>query len=785
MRKTVYFVLVLILFQATTILAQSASPKREFRGAWIATVTNIDWPVKGASTSSQKQDLIRILDGLKLVNVNAVMFQMRPECDALYKSDIEPWSHWLTGVQGKEPNPFYDPLQFAIEEAHKRGMELHAWFNPYRVERNVGNYTTASNHISKTHPEWTFTKGTTKILDPGLPQVRSYVLSVIMDVVKRYDIDAVHFDDYFYLDGMGTEDSKTFQTYGGGFANIGDWRRNNVNTLVKMISDSVNAVKPYVKWGISPRGIWRNNYPTGIIGSDNYNAIYCDAMAWLRTHTIDYINPQLYWAFGGNQDYGKLMPWWADSAGVNGRHMYVGHAVYRINNPFNANEVPRQIRLNRTDKDCQGSVLYNTTSTLANPLGFYDSLKTLYKNPALIPNMSWKDQVKPHVPVDLKWQKLVAARGDGLFWTAPAKASDNETASRYAVYKFSNATPQQTDIDNSSNLYDVVGTPYAALKAADNAAGTMYFAVSSLDRNYNESGISNVVSVQINVPNKPLQVFPADLAVNQKDTIKFVWENTPHSTYNRFQLATDQNFTNLLVNQNNIADTFRTVTGMKGKTTYYWRITASNLAGESVYSDVRSFTTGFPVPPQLVLPVDKTTNMTLTPTLVWNKSNTADKYRLQVADGLTILPSIIVVDTTLTDTTVTLSKLKENKIYTWSVMALNTYGNSGLAEPFKFKTQLSSGITNESVPTSYVLNQNYPNPFNPTTQISFSIPESGFTVLKIYNMLGQQVDELISKNLNVGNYSVEFNASGLPSGVYVYVLQSGSHIISKKMMFIK
>ncbi|MBI3125794.1 MAG: family 10 glycosylhydrolase, partial [Ignavibacteriales bacterium] len=159
MRKTVYFVLVLILFQATTILAQSASPKREFRGAWIATVTNIDWPVKGASTSSQKQDLIRILDGLKLVNVNAVMFQMRPECDALYKSDIEPWSHWLTGVQGKEPNPFYDPLQFAIEEAHKRGMELHAWFNPYRVERNVGNYTTASNHISKTHPEWTFTKG--------------------------------------------------------------------------------------------------------------------------------------------------------------------------------------------------------------------------------------------------------------------------------------------------------------------------------------------------------------------------------------------------------------------------------------------------------------------------------------------------------------------------------------------------------------------------------------------------------------------------------------------------
>lgn len=786
MRKAFYLLLAAILFQAITLNAQTGNLKREFRGAWIATVTNIDWPVKGASTNSQKQDLIRILDGLKLVNVNAVMFQMRPECDALYNSSIEPWSYWLTGVQGKAPEPFYDPLQFAIEEAHKRGMELHAWFNPYRVERNVGNYTTASNHISKTHPEWTFTKGTTKILDPGLPQVRNYVLSVIMDVVKRYDIDAVHFDDYFYLDGMGSEDAATFQTYGGGFTNIGDWRRNNVNTLVKMINDSINAVKPYVKWGISPRGIWRPGYPAGITGSDNYNAIYCDAMAWLRTHTIDYINPQLYWAFGGGQDYGKLMPWWADSAGIHNRHMYVGHAVYRIANPFAANEVPRQIRLNRTDKDCQGSVLYNTTSTLANLLGFYDSLKVMYKNPALVPNMAWKDQVKPNAPVNLKWQKLIAARGDGLFWTAPAKASDNETAARYAVYKFSNTNPQQSDIDNSSNLYDVVGTSYAALKAADNAAGTtMYFAVSSLDRNYNESAISNVISVKIEIPNKPLQVFPGDLAVNQKDTIKFVWENTPHSTYNKFQLASDKDFTNLIVNQDNIADTFKTVTGMKGQTTYYWRITASNLAGESVYSEVRSFTTGFPSAPQLVAPADKSTERPLTPTLVWNKTKTADKYRVQVADGLTIIPSIIIADTTLADTTLTLKQLNYNRIYTWSVMALNQYGNSGLAEPFKFKTLVSSGIEDDARPTSYTLSQNFPNPFNPTTQIAFSIPENGFTLMKIYNMLGQQVEELISKNLNPGNYTIEFNAANLPSGVYIYVLQSGAHIISKKMMLIK
>ncbi|MFA7419655.1 MAG: family 10 glycosylhydrolase [Melioribacteraceae bacterium] len=793
MRKFYCLVGLLLILQTVVVFPQSLNPKREFRGAWIATVTNIDWPVRGASTSSQKQDLIRILDGLKQVNVNAVMFQVRPECDALYNSAIEPWSHWLTGVQGKAPNPFYDPLLFAIEEAHKRGMELHAWFNPYRVERVSGNYNTASNHVSKKHPEWIITKVTqttptkveAKILDPGLPQVRNYVLSVIMDVVKRYDIDAVHFDDYFYLDGMGTEDEKTYETYGG-FTSLADWRRDNVNTLVQMISDSIKAVKPNVKWGISPRGIWRPGYPAGITGNDNYNSIYCDAMAWLRTQTIDYINPQLYWAFGGGQDYGKLMPWWADSAGVHSRHMYVGHAVYRINNPFSANEVPRQIRLNRTDKDCQGSVLYNTTSTLNNLLGFYDSLKTLYKYPALLPNMSWKDQVKPNIPINLRWGKLAGVRNDGLIWETPTKASDGENASMYVVYKFISSSVQPADIENAANLYNIVGTTSTPLKTSDNTAGkTMYFAVSSLDRNYNESGISNVVSVQINVPNKPLQIFPADLAVNQKDTIKFVWENTPHSTSNRFVLATDINFTNIIVHQLNIVDTFKTVIGLKGQTTYYWKITASNPTGESVYSDVRSFTTGFPIPPQLVLPVDKSIDVVLVPTLVWKKEKIADKYRLLVADGTSILPSITIVDTILADTTVTLKKLSENTTYTWSVMALNQYGKSGLAEPFKFKTLTSSGVGDETVPVAFVLNQNYPNPFNPTTQISFSIAESGVTVLRIYNLLGQNVAELLRKNLSAGSYSVEFNAGNLPSGVYIYVLRAGSKISSKKMIFIK
>jgi uncharacterized lipoprotein YddW (UPF0748 family) len=786
MRNVVYKVSFLILLSSVLIYSQSTNPKREFRGAWIATVTNIDWPTKGASTSSQKQSLITLLDNLKAVNINAVMFQVRPECDALYQSSIEPWSFWLTGTQGQVPNPFYDPLQFAIEETHKRGMELHAWFNPYRVERSVGNYRTASNHISKTHSEWTITKGTVKILDPGLPQVRNYVLSVIMDVVNRYDVDGIHFDDYFYLDGMGTEDEKTFETYGG-LISVADWRRNNVNTLVQMISNSIKAVKPYVKWGISPRGIWRPGYPAGITGNDNYNGIYCDATAWLQSQTVDYINPQLYWAFGGGQDYGKLMPWWADSAGAHNRHMYVGHAVYRINSgtgPFNASEIPKQIRLNRTDKDCQGSVLYNTNTTLSNPLGFYDSLKVLYKYPAIPPVMNWKEQIKPNAPANLRFAKLAGTRIEGLVWDEPSKASDGDVASKYVVYKFNTPTVQSADLENSANLNDIVGTTFSNLRT-DNINLAVYFGVTSLDKNNNESSLSNVVQVQIQMPIKPKQIFPADLAVNQKDTIKFIWENTAHSTKNRFQLAEDINFNNIIINQINIADTFKTITGIKGQTTYYWRITASNEAGESVYSDVRNFTTGFPIAPQLLLPLDKTPDMVLTPTLVWKKVKGAEKYRVQVAEGQDIFPITIVIDTILVDTTITLKKLNEIKVYTWSVMALNSFGSSILADPFKFKTLSVSGVENESLPDKFTLNQNYPNPFNPSTQISFSIKEGGLTLLRIYNLLGQQVTELLNNNLSAGNFSVEFNAANLPSGVYIYVLQSGLKIVSKKMVLMK
>src|SRR3989339_1467603 len=248
--------LVLVVFLYANLFSQSIPPKREFRAAWIATVVNLDWPSSNVLTpAQQKQELIDLLDELKRDGINTIIFQIRTECDALYNSSIDPWSYWLTGSQGSPPNPYYDPLEFAVEEAHKRGMELHAWFNPYRAVRSVGSFSISSQHLTYQHPDWILAFGNLRILNPGLPQVRDYNTAVIMNVVRRYDIDGVHFDDYFYPyppDQITNEDAVTFAEYSRGFTNIADWRRDNVNQQIKQINDSIMAVKPYVKFGISP-----------------------------------------------------------------------------------------------------------------------------------------------------------------------------------------------------------------------------------------------------------------------------------------------------------------------------------------------------------------------------------------------------------------------------------------------------------------------------------------------------------------------------------------------------
>ncbi len=510
---SVKFIGIILIIISLFNYAQS-SPKREFRAAWLATVVNLDWPSsRTLSVAEQKLELIKLLDSLKLYGVNAVFFQIRTECDAFYNSPYEPWSYWLTNSQGTPPSPFYDPLQFAIEEAHKRGMELHAWFNPYRADRSIGSYPKHPTHVTNLHPDWilTFSKVNLKTLNPGLQAVRDYITDVISDVVSRYDIDGVHFDDYFYpypnssvgFNGISNEDSLTFFLYPRGFTNIGNWRRDNINILIKQVNDAIKSIKPWIKFGISPFGIWKNGVPTGIIGLDAYSVIYCDALAWLRAKSIDYLTPQLYWKFGGGQDYAKLQPWWADSVHKYGLHYYPGHALYRVNpsdGNWAAEEIPNQIRFDRSNPKVKGGVFFRTKSFTANYKGVTDSLKNnLYKYKALLPIMNWKDTIPPNPPKFLRYTTLSGNRVK-LMWDLPQAANDGDSAKRYVVYRFTSSNIQPSDLENSANIMSIEGLRESIMPSPPNISQTYYYVVTSLDRNYNESGISNILAVNLIQP---------------------------------------------------------------------------------------------------------------------------------------------------------------------------------------------------------------------------------------------------------------------------------------------
>jgi len=602
-----------ICFVSTVLLSSfshstdNSSPIREFRGAWIATVINLDWPDSRLdSPVDQKQQLVTMLDELQKSGINAVMFQVRTECDALYDSPYEPWSYWLTGEQGTPPEPFYDPLEFAIEEAHKRGMEIHAWFNPYRAERAVGAYDLADNHVVVQNPDWAIEIGSFKFLDPGLPYVREYVTKIIADVVRRYDIDGVHFDDYFYPyppNEITDQDEDTFADYDRGFTDIGEWRRDNINILIEAVHDSINTIKPHVKFGMSPFGIWKNGVPSGTWGLDAYNVIYADPVAWLEDETIDYIVPQLYWPFGGGQDYGTLASWWESVR--NERDFYPGHGVYKSDgntfwdpSQYSADEVPRQIRFNRDHEGITGSIFFRAKNiTEYHSKGFSDSLQQdLYYHPSIIPSLTWKDSLyAPIDPPDDFTHIWIDEKTIQFEWSAPPPPEFGDDLVRYAVYRIHSSSPPvlPDDLDYGEHL----------------------------------------------------------LAVQSDQTII---DSPPYSD-----------------------------------DPYYYMVTALNRNH--------------------------------------NQSEPSDYIMLDVT---------------------------------------------------------SAPETDDLIAT-YSLSQNYPNPFNPETNIRFTIPESDQVSLTVYDMLGREVQVLLDENMYAGEHTVRFDASHLPSGVYIYRINAGEFTESKRMIFAK
>jgi len=479
---------------------RTSFPKREFRGVWIATVANIDWPSKpGLSVGQQKAELIQILDSHQRAGINAIMFQIRPAADAFYSKGREPWSRYLSGIQGQAPNPFYDPLDFAIKEAHTRGMELHAWLNPYRATVDAGN-TVANNHITKTHPEWFFYYSGKKLFNPGLPQVRLYITSVVMDVVKNYDIDGIHFDDYFYPypERSPLPDLPTFRQYGRGFSSIDDWRRDNVDLLIKMVSDSIKAEKPFVKFGISPFGIWDNkkDHPKGseTAGFSGYRQLYADAIKWASEGWIDYQNPQIYFPFNYRAAaFEVLLDWW--SRNTYGRHLYIGQAAYRVTEKgqgwHEKDQLPRQIKTLRQNDQTQGSVFFSSKSITNNLGGFRDSLQyNYYRFKALPPTMPWLDNTPPLPPRGLT-VRVTAHKAVTLHWQKPDVTTDGERAYGYVIYRFNKG--EEIDLTNARNiLYISYNNSYTTYTDDSVIRDTPYtYVITSLDRLKNESIGSN------------------------------------------------------------------------------------------------------------------------------------------------------------------------------------------------------------------------------------------------------------------------------------------------------
>lgn len=380
---------------------------REFRAAWIATVANINWPSsRDLSVEEQKKEAIELLDLLQKHNYNAVIFQARPQSDALYISDLEPWSYFLTGKQGKEPNPLYDPLKFWIDEAHKRSIELHVWINPYRAHHTAGGEISEHSVVHKMEEVIVQLESGFFWFDPSDLRTQNHLYNVVMDIVQRYDIDGVHFDDYFYPypsynNNNDFPDDKNWKIYqdNGGTLNRADWRRDAVNTFVERIYNAIKQEKPYVKFGISPFGIWRPGYPASIKGMDQYEKLYADAKKWLNEGWVDYFAPQLYWPINQiEQSFPVLLGWW-ESQNYKNRNLWPGINIGQFTGEQQANEVMSQILITRgMDLKSPGTIHWNANPLKQNPI-LQDTLSnTIYAERALVPPQNQYENIQPEKP---------------------------------------------------------------------------------------------------------------------------------------------------------------------------------------------------------------------------------------------------------------------------------------------------------------------------------------------------------------------------------------------------
>ncbi len=816
------FLFSLLLFFTGFLFAQP--PKREMRAAWVTTVWGLDWPqgltipATGSTyhINEQKKMFIRLIDSLKSANMNTIFFQVRSECDAFYRSSYEPWSSNLVSTRGMDPG--YDPLEFVIQESHKRGIEVHAWLNPYRFESVVGKYKDKAGDYRLTHPEWVLEypnksdgSKNVSILDPGNPGVRAQIVNIVREIVTNYDVDGITFDDYFYAYG-GTPDA--LDAYAQGLykpsgMNLHDWRRANVNQMVADVYRMIQSVKPYITFGVSPFGIWTTDVtvaakegielPAGITGGNMYAEIYCDPVAWLKEATVDYISPQLYWpTTSTGQDYKKLAPWWSNLCQRFNRHLYVSHTLSSLDassyvSPFglksaanvaqdinfnglsmmeyysvssNGNlkaaagyaptEFGLQIQWNRSSdrNDAPGSVFFRAAQFYTQ--GFINYLKQYeFANLALRPTLAWKPYVQRHLPSNL------AISGSQLSWSCP------EEGVRYVVYAIPSSVANQ--LGNFSKSDYILGVSYDKTFDLSKYAGmisTHRFAVSVLDR-YGYEFPPVLMGHSSSANQSAVLNYPSN---NQGVSIPFAfkWNAVDGAESYVLELATDNQFVSPLYYRPVLSNSFSSVDlNLEVGKSYFWRVRTRKIGVLDAVSEVRQFTVDNKLSPSVVSPANNETGVSVTPQLSWVDLGSDYRYQIQIS-GSSTFSTVLYSQDNLTGTTLQLPLGVLNTYSTYYVRIKGWLGEVATAwsDVVKFSTLqappeipvILSPTEGESVATNPVVIRWKANPLAKAFRVQLSTDPSFPIRLSTSKSVGAGVYEVGYPNVAPGVYYVRMEA---------------------------
>ncbi len=597
MKNRLFLAVLLSVFTIPSLLY--SNPKREMRATWLTTVANIDWPISYTTDiEGQKKELRGLLDACVEFNLNTVMFHIRPACDALYKSSYEPWSSYLNHGRGVDPG--YDPLQFCIEECHLRGLECHGWINPYRYNERggydwTGNDDTTQLNYKHTHPEWLLYYKNDIILDPALPEVRQRIKEVVGDIINNYDLDGLLMDDYFYpYGGTYNQDAASVEKYKPADMNVDDWRRWNVNQMVKAVYDTIQAVKPWVTFGISPFGIWTTDYnvankrdiklPNGISGGNMYKEIYCDPVAWLEEGTVDYLSPQLYWKIGGAQDYKRLSKWWGDLCNRFGKQFYSSMALYRYENgDFNATEIRNQTVYNRTVTDnAPGAIWYNTRAwSGSNKLKSHmTKAGSEYHYLALPPAINWKPTAERVMVENLTLNSQTVS------WTH----ADSDV--HFAVYAVPNDSLALPNIYSRGDM--LLGISYSTSfeLPATISPTTHQIAVSVLDK-YNNEYALRILDLPLGATAAATDLWPYDGAAKALP-FTFHWGAVEGADSYIIQFAKDPEMTQIVFAQETTNTAFDTQLRINLSYLplgdYYWRVKTRIPNAGDTWSEVQKIT---------------------------------------------------------------------------------------------------------------------------------------------------------------------------------------------------